>query len=156
MAPESPAFPTYSAVKLLGSGAQPALAVLLSLSLLGGAQADSGDTSTEGAEKSVAPISIRRLVESLDIRLLGATLGARGILVPLAGGALVEWAWVQPGLLPPDPVAHLVLLLEAAMPSAQVLVLLAQVSEGAETLLGRGRCWSVERGRDLSRDSLRG
>ena len=63
----------------------------------------------------------------LDLQLLGATLAARGLAVPLVGGALVEFAWSQPGLLPEDPVVHLVLLLEAAMPSAQVLVLLAQV-----------------------------
>jgi len=105
-APDSPAFPVYSALTLLGSGAQPALAMLLSLSLLGGAQAPAPAT---------------------DVRQLLATVAARGALVPLAGGAAVEWAWAQPGLLPDDPVAHLVLLLEAAMPSAQVLVLLAQV-----------------------------
>ena len=144
--PQSPVFPVYAAVDLLGQGAQPALAMLLSLSLLGSASeaaaaAEPGASDEGEAQMNVGVIS--RLSSAVDLQLLGATLAARGLAVPLVGGALVELAWSQPGLLPEDPVVHLVLLLEAAMPSAQVLVLLAQVRATPADVAATAVCIAV-------------
>ena len=125
----SPAFSIYSAVNLLGQGAQPALAMVLSLTLLGTTDMieESGQEGTSDGlpDRPLGPAPA--WMSTLDLPQLSATVAARGLLLPIIGGAVVEWAWHRPGLLPEDPVAHLVLLLETTMPSAQVLVLLAQV-----------------------------
>lgn len=120
--PTSPAFPLHSALVLLGQGAQPALAAVLSLSLLGAPPPEAAATPSEGP----APPQ-PSLLASVDARLLGVTLAVRGLLLPAVGSAAVEWAWGQPWWGVDDPTAHLLFLLETAMPSAQVLVLLAQV-----------------------------
>eukprot|EP00873_Tetraselmis_striata_P023866 jgi/Tetstr1/444130/TSEL_032028.t1 len=120
--PTSPAFPLHSALVLLGQGAQPALAAVLSLSLLGApAPGDEPEAPNPPAG------GLRAALDALDARLLGVTLVVRGLLLPAVGSTAVEWAWVQPWWGVDDPTAHLLFLLETAMPSAQVLVLLAQV-----------------------------
>mmetsp|Transcript_28760 Transcript_28760/g.80983 ORF Transcript_28760/g.80983 Transcript_28760/m.80983 type:complete len:496 (-) Transcript_28760:116-1603(-) len=132
----SPAFPVYSALNLLGQGAQPALATVLSLTLLGTLDDSAEANGPTGDSTASDPASQRSSqtiggapswMQAVDLPQLSATVATRGVLVPLLGGSVAEWAWKQHNILPDDPVAHLVLLIEATMPSAQVLVLLAQV-----------------------------
>ena len=95
-------------LSFLGSGAQPALALVLALSLAGGA-----DAPGDGAPHSTIP------------RQLAATLAVRCLCLPLITGALDGMCATSSADLGAS--VRAVLILEGCQPTAQVLVLLSQV-----------------------------
>ena len=110
--------PAIEAIDFLGSGAQPALAMVLALSLMA-----PGHVSKSMTGDSQSPSLLQN--ETL-LRQLVASIAARGLIVPSVT-ALAFFA----GLSKTQDVGLVlssVLLLEGCVPSAQVLVLLAQQS----------------------------
>lgn len=66
-------------------------------------------------------------IGELETKWVGATVLSRGLFMPVIGGGVVLLA-DRFGFLPDDPVYKLILYSEQVMPTAQVLVLLAQLA----------------------------
>ena len=110
--------PVAEALAFLGSGAQPVLLLVLALSLAGGKEVGEG-----AGEKTAAP--------SPMLRQLAVTVAARGLAVPLLTLAVAKGYLASPGLTEP-PTLLACLAIEGTVPSAQVLVLLAQMNRQEE------------------------
>ena len=110
--------PVAEALAFLGSGAQPVLLLVLALSLAGGKGVGEG-----AGEKTAAP--------SPMLRQLAVTVAARGLAVPLLTLAGAKGYLASPGLTEP-PTLLACLAIEGTVPSAQVLVLLAQMNRQEE------------------------
>ena len=71
--------------------------------------------------------------DRMEARVLGTVWVVRLLMMPLVSMALVGGLSAL-GVLPNDPVCHLVLLVEGSMPTAQNLVVLTELSESTKDL----------------------
>jgi len=111
--------PLHRCIEAFGKAYSPAALLVLASSLA----LPSVPKSPEGTES----IALSTPTGKGPIREIGTVLLTRFLLLPLAFAGLLGAA-KRAGLLPPDPLRDFILLMQAAMPSAQNTVLALQVA----------------------------
>ncbi|GHP11410.1 hypothetical protein PPROV_001013800 [Pycnococcus provasolii] len=111
------------ALGFLGTGAQPALAMVLALSLAGGGTASAEDGDVDGDDDD----DDDAIVPDVLARQLVGTLIVRCLCLPVFTGIVDSVHGASSTFGTADAAVRAVLVLEGCQPTAQVLVLLSQV-----------------------------
>jgi len=122
----------FDACRMLGTATLPVQAVVLASSLYREEAPGAGEVA--GAVTGLPKRSGLLPAEPSERRALVAIAVTRLLLMPLAGLALYLAAR---GLLPRDPLCHLAVLVQAAMPPAQNLVVIMQLRDSTQPLARR-------------------
>ncbi|GJP60138.1 hypothetical protein CLOP_g17272 [Closterium sp. NIES-67] len=96
---------------------------------------DGGSMAGEAGRGSSSPSSPSPLPSLLDDRALWVVCAVRLVLLPIVGIVGIM-ALYNARIIPQDPICALTLMIQTAMPSAQNLVLMSQLSPGTKPLAG--------------------